>query len=43
MGTTADKLAYLQGAKEAIREAIESLGGHSARWAPLPSIREPDP
>lgn len=27
MGTTADKLAYLQGAKEAIREAIESLGG----------------
>ena len=42
MGTTADKLAYLQGATEAIREAIES-GGHSARWAPLPSIREPDP
>ena len=27
VGTTADKLAYLQGAKEAIREAIESLGG----------------
>ena len=27
MGTTADKLAYLQGAKEAIREAIESLVG----------------
>ena len=27
MGTTADKLAYLQGAKKAIREAIESLGG----------------
>ena len=43
MGTTADKLAYLQGAKEAIREAIESLGGTVPDGLPLPSIREPDP
>lgn len=37
MGTTADKLAYLQGAKEAIREAIESLGGTVPEWA-SPSV-----
>lgn len=43
MGTTADKLAYLQGAKEAIPGGHRESGGHSARWAPLPSIREPDP
>ena len=41
MGTTADKLAYLQGAKDP--GGHRESGGHSARWAPLPSIREPDP
>ena len=35
MGTTADKLAYLQGAKEAIREAIESLGAQCPMGSPF--------
>lgn len=39
MGTTADKLAYLQGAKEAIREAIESLGAQCPMGSPSVNTR----
>ena len=40
MGTTADKLAYLEGTKAAIREAISARGGELSESAPFREYAE---